>query len=88
MKINTERLHQLAKPRLLKDNISDNAMKAIGDHDFDIGISKTIMNLDQNSEIIKKIKYKDQFLSAIKQISPNHASDQQTIVNVKHKNKK
>ena len=70
MKINTERLQQLAKPRLIKDSISNHLAKSIIETEFDIGISKYIFGIDQHSDLMKKIKYKDQFLSAIKQISP------------------
>ena len=52
-KINTERLQQLAKPRIGKEERNNIISKSIIETEFDVGISKNIFNLDINSDSLK-----------------------------------
>ena len=52
-KINTERLQQLSKPRINKDDRNNPISKSIIETEFDVGISKNIFHLDINSDSLK-----------------------------------
>ena len=52
-KINTDRLNQLSKPRLKKEDKNNQASKSIIDAEFEIGISKDVYNVDEKWNNLK-----------------------------------
>ena len=62
---NTERLLELSRPKQINKRQSEES-RSILDQEIELGIPKGLRKIDENSASLKKLKYKDQFLQAIK----------------------
>ena len=65
-KVDFERLEKLAKPRVNNAVLKrDRHSRSVMEGGKELPIPKSMQNLDENSESLKNIKYKDQFLDVI-----------------------
>lgn len=65
-KLNTNRINELAKPRVFKEPKQEDTMKLLEEAELHMGISKEVKNLKENADSLSKIKYKHQFLEALR----------------------
>ena len=62
---NTERLVQLSKPRQNYGKLSQTSPRT-QDQDSNYGIPNSLKRLDKNTNSLKRLKYREEFLQAIK----------------------
>lgn len=55
--------------------------KSIIETEFEVGIAKDVYNIDENCDDLNKLKYKDQFLQAIKETSQSKNNNDSVIKN-------
>lgn len=62
---NTERIIQLSQPRQVNKRQTIDSKLSI-DHNIDFEVPSTLRRIDEHSKSLTKLKYKEQFLQAIK----------------------